>query len=100
MTSATNPSPAYLNQLDAETGRRMETAQAPVSPYAGASAELSAAVEAQVDALAADLNDVVHTLHGDPETAYEEHRSAAFLVDLLRRHGRSEERRVGKECPV
>ncbi|MBO0897204.1 M20 family metallopeptidase [Arthrobacter sunyaminii] len=87
MTSATNPSPAYLNQLDAETGRRMETAQAPVSPFAGASAELSAAVEAQVDALAADLNDVVHTLHGDPETAYEEHRSAAFLVDLLRRHG-------------
>ena len=87
MTSATNPSPAYLNQLDAETGRRMETAQAPASPYAGAAAKLAAAVEAQVDALAADLNDVVHTLHGDPETAYEEHRSAAFLVELLRRHG-------------
>lgn len=87
MTSATNPSPAYLNQLDAETGRRMETVQGSVSPFDGASAELSAAVEAQVDALAADLNEVVHTLHRDPETAYEEHRSAAFLVDLLRRHG-------------
>ena len=87
MMRLTAPSSAYLNQLNAETGRRMETAQTPVSPFAGASAELAAAVEAQVDALAADLNDVVHTLHRDPETAYEEHRSAAFLVDLLRRRG-------------
>ncbi len=87
MTSATNPSPAYLRRLDAETGHRMETVKGPVSPFTGASPELSAAVEAHADALAADLADVVHTLHKDPETAYEEHRSAAFLVDLLRRHG-------------
>ena len=87
MTRITAPSSAYLNQLDAETGRRMETAQSPVSDFAGAPAELAGQLEARVDALAADLNDVVHTLHGDPETAYEEHRSAAFLVDLLRRHG-------------
>jgi amidohydrolase len=65
----------------------MQTAQAPDSPFAGASAQLAAALEARVDALAGDLSEVVHTLHGDPETAYEEHRSAAFLVELLNRHG-------------
>ncbi|WP_341394262.1 M20 family metallopeptidase [Arthrobacter sp. G119Y2] len=81
------PSTAYLNQLDAETTRRMQTAQTPESPFAGAPAGLAAAVEARVDALADDLNEVVHTLHKDPETAYEEHRSAAFLADLLHRHG-------------
>ena len=87
MTRITAPSTAYLLHLDAETARRMQTAQAPDSPFAGASAQLAAALEARVDALAADLSEVVHTLHGDPETAYEEHRSAAFLVDLLNRHG-------------
>ena len=87
MTRLTAPSTAYLNQLDAETDRRMQSAQTPESPFAGAPASLTAAVEARVDALAADLNDVVHTLHENPETAYEEHHSAAFLVDLLRRHG-------------
>lgn len=65
----------------------MLTAQTPESPFGGAPAELAAAVEARVDALAGDLNDVVHTLHQNPETAYEEHRSAAFLVELLKRHG-------------
>jgi amidohydrolase len=87
MTRITAPSTAYLLHLDAETARRMQTAQAPDSPFAGASAQLAAALEARVDALAADLSEVVHTLHGDPETAYEEHRSAAFLVELLNRHG-------------
>ncbi|WAP52244.1 M20 family metallopeptidase [Arthrobacter sp. ATA002] len=85
------PSTAYLNQLDAETARRMQTARTPESPFAGAPAALAAAVEARVDALAGDLNDVVHTLHKDPETAYEEHRSAAFLAGLLQRHGISAE---------
>lgn len=87
MTRITTPSTAYLNHLDTETARRMQTAQAAESPFAGASADMAAAVEARVDALAADLAEVVHTLHKDPETAYEEHRSAAFLADLLNRHG-------------
>lgn len=81
------PSPAYLLQLDVETRLRMATAQAPESPFAGAPAGLATAVEQYVDALATELNGVVHTLHRDPETAYEEHRSAAYLVDLLRSHG-------------
>ncbi|MBP3035429.1 amidohydrolase [Arthrobacter sp. zg-ZUI100] len=87
MTRLTVPSTAYLTRLDAETRLRMATAKTPDSPFAGAPGELAAAVEAQVEALAADLSGVVHTLHQDPETAYQEHRSAAYLVQLLHRHG-------------
>ena len=87
MTPVTDPSPAYLLQLDAETRLRMATAHTAPSPFSGAAPELAAAVEARVDALAEDLNGVVHTLHQDPETAYEEHRSAAYLAALLQRHG-------------
>ncbi|MCC9197100.1 hypothetical protein QNO08_15790 [Arthrobacter sp. zg-Y820] len=48
MTRITVPSTAYLNQLDAETGRRMQTASTPESPFAGAAAALAAVVEAKV----------------------------------------------------
>ena len=44
MTRLTAPSTAYLNQLDAETGLRMQAAHTPESPFAGAPAGLAAAV--------------------------------------------------------
>jgi len=87
MSSSTVPSTTYLQKLEAETARKMLTSQPVPSPFAGAPESLAALVEAQVDALAADLNDVVQTLHADPETAFAEHHSAAFLVEVLGRHG-------------
>lgn len=87
MSHSTAPSTVYLQQLDAETDRRMLEAQAVHSPFSGAPEALVAAVEAQVEAITDDLNSIVHTLHADPEIAYEEHRSAAFLMHVLARHG-------------
>ncbi|KFF60254.1 peptidase M20 [Cryobacterium sp. MLB-32] len=81
------PSTTYLQKLEAETARKMQASRSVPSPFAGAPEPLTVIVEAQVDALAADLFDIVHTLHADPETAFAEHRSAAFLVEVLGRHG-------------
>lgn len=87
MSRPSAPNPVYLQKLEAETERRMQTARSPRSPFTGAPKELATAVEAQVVALTEDINSIVHTLHADPETAYNEHRSAAALVELLARRG-------------
>src|SRR5690606_19435616 len=39
------------------------------------------------DRLEPDLVEIVRRLHADPEPAFEEHRSAATLVEVLARHG-------------
>ncbi|MCZ2404128.1 M20 family metallopeptidase [Paenarthrobacter sp. Z7-10] len=57
------------------------------SEFPGAPSDVTAVVEATAESLADDLNDVVHVLHAHPETAFNEHRSAAYLVNLLSRHG-------------
>ncbi len=87
MTERTRPSTAYLQHLDAETQHRMRSADRPTSEFGGAPEQLAAAVEARVEALTGDLDHIVHTLHGAPETAYAEHESAATLVQVLARHG-------------
>jgi amidohydrolase len=73
----------------------MREARAADSRHGGAPEELAAAVEARVDGLVEDLNHVVHSLHADPETAYQEHRSVATLVDVLGRHGIDAQNGVG-----
>ena len=89
MSHSIVPTTTYLQKLQADTARRMQTSvPVPVpSRFAGASEELVIVVEAHAEALAKDLRDVVHSLHADPETAFLEHRSAAYLVELLGRHG-------------
>jgi amidohydrolase len=87
MSSPSAPSSAYLRKLEAGTAQRMQSVEPVLSAYAGAPPDLAAALEARVELLAGDLNDVVHVLHADPETAFSEHRSAAYLVNLLSRHG-------------
>ncbi|KGJ80840.1 peptidase M20 [Cryobacterium roopkundense] len=87
MSFSNAPSTTYLQKLEAETARKMQTYESVPSRFAGAPAPLATAVEAEVNALAADLHDIVHTLHADPETAFAEHRSAAFLVQVLASHG-------------
>ena len=86
MTSST-PSPAYLHHLEQETRRLAQSTESLPSRFDGAPHELAAAVDSSVDALADELNAVLHSLHANPETAYQEHRSARTLVELLDRHG-------------
>lgn len=81
------PRPTYLAHLAKETAERMREAVAAESPYAGAPSSLADAMEADAVALAPDLSHIVTALHADPETAYEEHRSVATLVEVLARHG-------------
>lgn len=99
MNRPTPPSTAYLDHLVAETaGRREALAGAPASggtvgqadgsrPDGGAPAALVAAVEQAADRLEPELAEIVRRLHEHPEPAFEEHRSAATLVEVLARHG-------------
>ena len=50
------PGTIYLQKVQAETVRQMETYESVPSPFSGAPAGLASAVEAQVEALARDLN--------------------------------------------
>ena len=78
-------STAFLDELERQTRATVAAADPPDSPYTGAPREdlerLSALVEDSTD----DLKAVVRQLHADPELAYEEHRSAALLADLVTR---------------
>lgn len=100
MNRPTPPSTAYLDHLVAETaGRRAALAGAAsdgpggaagtgtARPDVGAAADLVAAVERAADRLEPELAEIVRRLHEHPEPAFEEHRSAATLVEVLARHG-------------
>lgn len=87
MSYPSDPSTAYLNHLEQETLRLASSTAPRPSPFDGAPQDLADAVESAVDALAGELTDVVHILHANPETAYQEHRSARTLLELLERHG-------------
>lgn len=87
MTEPTVPDPAYLNSIAAETRQRMKTATPDDSPFDGAPPELAAAVERHIATLEEDLASIVHTLHANPETAYQEHNSARVLAGVLTKHG-------------
>ncbi|MBD7996899.1 M20 family metallopeptidase [Arthrobacter sp. Sa2CUA1] len=87
MTQPTQPSTTYLDHLEAETRSRQGTAQHEESPFAGAPEAAATTVEARVDLLAPELSGLAAELHRDPETAYQEHRSARRIADLLEHHG-------------
>ena len=87
MTEPASPDPAYLNQIDSETQRRLLTAVPPESQFDGAPEDLRAAVDTKVEALHDDLQRIVHTLHAHPETAFKEHDSARLIADILTEHG-------------
>ncbi|MER2134045.1 MAG: M20 family metallopeptidase [Arthrobacter sp.] len=87
MTDPTQPSTDYLDYLDKETQFRRGHIRHEESPFAGAPGALAEAVLARVDVLAPELADLAAQLHQDPETAYQEHRSARRVADLLQRHG-------------
>ncbi|GAA4415025.1 M20 family metallopeptidase [Georgenia halophila] len=97
MTRPNAPSTAYLDHIVAETEQRERRAVA-ASPAGTATAEdggapaaLADIAEQAVRRLADDITEIACTLHARPETAFEEHESARFLVEVLARHGVSAE---------
>ncbi|GAB6936801.1 M20 family metallopeptidase [Isoptericola variabilis] len=81
------PSTAYLDHLFRESEeRRLAAPPADVAPSL-LPAAVADGVERAAEALEPDLREIVERLHADPEQAWQEHRSAALLVEVLARHG-------------
>jgi amidohydrolase len=59
------------------------TATPPIPPFADAKARLAAAVENA----RAEILDLSHRIHANPETAFEERQAAGWLAEGLVRHG-------------
>lgn len=76
-----------VRRLAQETRARAETAAAPTSEADGAPADLLERLRAEVEGLGQVLLDASHDLAAHPEVAFEEHRSAAALADLVEQHG-------------
>ncbi|MEO7665161.1 MAG: hypothetical protein ABIV26_08530 [Candidatus Limnocylindrales bacterium] len=55
----------------------------PAAPHADAKQRLAAAVEAA----RAELLDLSHRIHANPEPAFEEHQAATWCSEVLRSHG-------------
>ena len=67
------------------------TATPPAEPFAGAKRRLAAAVE---DARA-EILELSHRIHADPEPAFEEVRAAGWIAQALGRHGYAVEHPAG-----
>jgi len=81
------PSTAYLDHLDRESEERRRAAPPAALAPSLLAPGVADEVERAADALAPDLRAIVESLHAHPEPAFEEHRSAATLVEVLARHG-------------
>ena len=81
------PSPFYSDEMAAQTAERTVAADPIGSEFDGAPPALRASLKEQVEALHPDLNTLAQELHADPETAFEEVRSAARVAELVRRDG-------------
>jgi len=67
------------------------TASQPTAPYSDVKRRIAAAVEAS----RAEIIDLSHRIHADPEPAFEEHHAAAWIADRLRAHAFEVEHPVG-----
>ncbi|MCS6711503.1 M20 family metallopeptidase [Brachybacterium sp. EF45031] len=81
------PSTAYLDELDAAQADAVATQRHPGSSFTGACADLHRRLGEIADELRPELVDLMLDLAAHPETAFEEHRSAAVIADLLTAHG-------------
>lgn len=86
-TEASTVSTAFLRQLDDERESAMRTASHPGSAFDGADAALHDRLEELVEADRPEMLDLMLDLAEHPEVAFEEHRSARAIVDVLAAHG-------------
>src|SRR5690606_932223 len=73
----TEPSTAYMAQLDEEREVALRTQSHPGSDHEGAPAALLSRLEEEIDRLGPELVETMIDLAEHPEAAFEEHRSAA-----------------------
>ena len=83
----TEPSTAYMAQLDEEREVALRTQSHPGSDHEGAPAALLSRLEEEIDRLGPELVETMIDLAEHPEVAFEEHRSAAAIVAVLAAHG-------------
>lgn len=83
----TTPSHAYLDQLHEEQVIALAGSRHPGSDATGAPAALIGALEQAVDAHAPEMVELMLDLAAHPEVAFEEHRSAAAIAEVLVAHG-------------
>ena len=81
------PSRHFIDRLQADTDAALATAHHPGSDFAGAAPDLLPRLEAHIDSIHGELVDLMLDLAEHPETAFQEHRSAQAIVDVLARHG-------------
>jgi amidohydrolase len=81
------PDDFLLRHLAEETRARARTSPAAVATTPGADDGLLGALRDAVAALGPSLLAASHDLSAHPEVAFEEHRSAAALADLVESHG-------------
>ncbi|RCS65906.1 M20 family metallopeptidase [Brachybacterium alimentarium] len=86
-TEVSTVSTAFLRQLDDERESAMRTASHPGSAFDGADAALHDRLEELVEADRPEMLDLMLDLAEHPEVAFEEHRSARAIVDVLAAHG-------------
>ncbi|MFC7375009.1 MULTISPECIES: M20 family metallopeptidase [unclassified Brachybacterium] len=80
-------STAYLQQLDEERELAMRTASHPGSAFEGAAPALHDRLEELVQRDAGEMAALMLDLGEHPEVAFEEHRSARAIADVLAAHG-------------
>ncbi len=83
--NATPPEPdgSYLEQLAAQTERKVASAEPLDSEHIGAPAAVRARITAALDSHEGKLVELAHRLHAEPELGYEEHRSVRAVAELL-----------------
>lgn len=83
----TVPSTGYLNQVNAEVGRRAAAAAPIDSPHAGAPADVLTAITSALTDLTGEATALAQEVFALAEEAFGEHRSVAAIAALLQRHG-------------
>lgn len=78
---------AWLADLADQIARDAAAADDVTSAHDGAPHDVAATLVGAVRDLTDDLTALSHALHADPEPAYEEHRAAQRVVDLVAAHG-------------
>jgi amidohydrolase len=68
------------------------TPVSPAEPHAGIKARIAEAVEAARD----EILDLSHRVHANPEPAFEEHKAAAWVAEIVARHGYAVEHPAGR----